>query len=277
VNPLAPTLADEFDSAGLYEINIDTNADAVTDIAFRMTFTPKVAGMQKGKVRMATGADAARLSASGDVLIDGALVSFGSDAMVTTVGPFSFFAGIRSDPFFFDLLGFLNGLKFTGSDFFIDKNAFSMVLEVPNSTLGPNPHVGIWARCARRQNGKLVQIDRMGRPAINTVFNHGADKNTFNSITPSQDRAQFEASFVATLESFGYSTTDATAIAEILLPDILTYDSSSSAGFLNGRKLTDDVIDIELSLVTNGAVTTDGVGPHTDLLADFPYLGNPHV
>jgi hypothetical protein len=122
----------------------------------------------------------------------------------------------------------------------------------------------------------MQQIDRMGRPAINTVFNHGDDKNTFNTIQPTQDRALFLDKFVAVLQSFGHSATDATALANILLPDILTYDYSSSAGFLNGRKLTDDVIDIELNLVSNGAVTTDKVGPHSDYLADFPYLGNPH-
>ena len=37
-----------------------------------------------------------------------------------------------------------------------------------------------------------------------------------------------------------------------------------------------DVIDIELNLVTNGGVTGDEVGPHTDYLSAFPYLGNPH-
>ena len=26
----------------------------------------------------------------------------------------------------------------------------------------------------------------------------------------------------------------------------------------------------------NGAVTGDGVGPHTDYLTRFPYLGKPH-
>lgn len=277
VNPLAPTLANEFDSRALYEINVDTNGDAITDTAFRITFSPKVLGVQRGKVRIATGNDAARLGASGDVIIDAAPVSFGSEALVTSAGPFAFFAGFRSDPFFFDLLGFLNGLHFTGSDFFIDKNVFGIVLEVPNSALGSNPHVGIWSRCAIRQAGRLVQIDRMGRPAINTVFNHGAEKNTFNSITPDQDRALFEDGFISTLESFGYSASQATGIAEILLPDILTYDYSSSAGFLNGRGLADDAIDIELNLVTNGAVTTDGVGAHSDLLPSFPYLGNPHV
>ena len=101
-------------------------------------------------------------------------------------------------------------------------------------------------------------------------------KNVFNSIEPTQDRSLFEASFISTLESFGYNADQADKIADILLPDILTYDYSSSAGFLNGRKLTDDVIDIELALVTNGKVTTDKVGPHTDYLSTFPYLGNPH-
>ncbi len=285
VNPLAPTLANEFDSAALYEINVDTNGDAITDIAFVITFTPKVVGMQKAIVRVSTGSDAARLSASGDDIISGAPVSFGPTPAVTTSGDFKFFAGLRSDPFFFDLLGFLAGLKFTGNDFFVDKNVFGIVLEVPNSALGSNSKIGVWARTAIRQStGTLVQIDRAGRPAINTVFNHDGAKNTFNSITPDQDRALFEASFISTLETLGaslggtgYDPGPAKTIADILLPDILTYDFSSSAGFLNGRQLADDVIDIELGLVTNGAVKTDMVGPHTDYLRVFPYLGTPHL
>jgi hypothetical protein len=40
--------------------------------------------------------------------------------------------------------------------------------------------------------------------------------------------------------------------------------------------LDDDVSDIFLAILTNGEVKGDGVGPHTDLLAGFPYLGPPH-
>lgn len=29
-------------------------------------------------------------------------------------------------------------------------------------------------------------------------------------------------------------------------------------------------------MLTRGRVTTDGVGPHADLLDEFPYLGAPH-
>jgi hypothetical protein len=74
-----------------------------------------------------------------------------------------------------------------------------------------------------------------------------------------------------------YTAAQALAIAQILLPDILTFDYSNSSGYLNGRRLQDDVIDISLNLVSNGAITTDNVGPHTDYLADFPYVGRPHT
>lgn len=282
VNPLAPTLANEFESNGLYQLKIDTDADALAEIAFRIAFTPVINGQQWATVRRATGDDANEDENSGEVIISKAPVSFNSEVLITKQGPYKFFAGIRSDPFFFDLIGFLHNFQFTGSDFFIDKNVFSIVLEMPNHALGNNPKIGVWGRTllakgdADGSADDYTKDDRMGRPAINTVFNHGDAKNVFNSIDPSQDRSLFEASFQTTLKSFGYSTDQADAIADILLPDILTYDYTSSAGYLNGRRLTDDVIDISLALVTNGHITTDKVGPHTDYLQHFPYLGHPH-
>jgi hypothetical protein len=44
----------------------------------------------------------------------------------------------------------------------------------------------------------------------------------------------------------------------------------------NGRTLTDKAVDVFWSMYTNGKVTGDKVGPHGDLLDDFPYLGPPH-
>ena len=62
-----------------------------------------------------------------------------------------------------------------------------------------------------------------------------------------------------------------------MLPDILRYDPGQPASFpRNGRTLTDDVIDVFLPLITNGKVLGDKVGPHKDLLSEFPYLGPPH-
>lgn len=295
VNPLAPTHANEFRHDALYEILVDTNADARPDLSFRTRFTTKDEGQQFARVTRAelgtTDLEDGHVheETETETLIEHAPVSFGVDARVTHGEDGTrFFAGFRSDPFFFDLIGFLNGLKFTGSDFFVDKNVFGIALEVPNDLLGDNPKIGVWARTLvpmTLQPDHLTQVDQMGRPAINTVFNHGNDKNTFNVTQPADQRTTvtsggptFLGLFTSELEALGgYSPAQAEGIAKILLPDILTFDNSSSAGFLNGRKLQDDVIDISLNLVTQGKITGDGVGPHTDYLSEFPYLGNPHV
>ena len=295
VNPLAPTHADEFRHDALYETLVDTDGDARPDIAFRYRFTRKQDGEQFARVPRALvhGVELeeghVHEELETETLIERAKVSFGSDAHVAR-GPdgVRFYAGLRSDPFFFDLIGFLNGLKFTGSDFFADKNVFAIALEVPNRILGANPKIGVWVRTLvpmTLQPDHLAQVDQMGRPAINTVFNHAGDKSTFNVTQPADQRTAVTMSGQTYLELFtaelqalgGYSAGDALAIAQILLPDILTYDYSSAAGFLNGRRLQDDVIDISLNLVTNGRLTGDGVGPHADYLSEFPYLGRPHV
>src|SRR5215471_11426989 len=186
VNPLAPTLATAFESNGLYELKIDTDGDARAEIAFRIAFTPVAEGRQWATVRRAVGEDANADENGGEVIIKHAPVSFGSKAHITKAGPYKFFAGIRSDPFFFDLVGFLHNFQFTGSDFFLDKNVFGIVLEVPNHALGPNPKIGVWARTLLAKSGSngkeddFTRDDRMGRPAINTVLNHGDAKNVFN-------------------------------------------------------------------------------------------------
>src|SRR5712692_2486655 len=84
VNPLAPTLATEFDRDAVYEIKIDTNADAVADIAFRITFSNVHHGEQFATVRRATGRRAARRGGGGKAILRHAPVSFGHDAHLTT-------------------------------------------------------------------------------------------------------------------------------------------------------------------------------------------------
>ena len=58
---------------------------------------------------------------------------------------------------------------------------------------------------------------------------------------------------------------------------MIYYDAKQPAAFPdNGRKLTDDVVDFFLPILTNRKVTTDTVGAHTDLLIEFPFVGPPH-
>ena len=68
----------------------------------------------------------------------------------------------------------------------------------------------------------------------------------------------------------------AAALAASQLPDLVTYDYSSAEGAPNGRNLTDDVINAQIALLSNGHVPSDGLLPHEDLLAEFPFLGSPH-
>jgi hypothetical protein len=277
VNPFAPTGASTFNSAASYELKIDTNGDAQAEIGFHVLFSPPANAEQTATVYRASGAAAQSTGAVGDVILRDAPVAFDSRVPITAAGEYRFYAGLRSDPWFADVAGVFNNFQFTGQDTFAGKNVFGIVLEVPNHALGPHSPIGVWARTVAPVHDELAQVDQVGRPLVTAVFNPAAeDQHTFVYTPPTQQRALFLPKFVITLQSSGYSEAEATRLALQLLPDILPYDYSRMAGYPNGRTLTDDLLDVMLALITNGKVTGDLVGPHTDLLDDFPYLGSPH-
>ncbi len=278
VNPIAPTFSDEFAPEAVYEIKIDNNGDAIADSAYRFIFSEKKQGKQTATVRYVSGTAARDSGDEGADLFQDVAVTFDKNITIVQSGEYRFFAGIRSDPFFFDLDGFKNGMQFTGTDTFLDKNVFSIVLELPNSAFGNNARIGIWARVLiPKYNVRFFQIDRMGRPFINVAFNKNEDKDVFNRIEPTQDREMFTQKFIDLFVAAGQNLEEAQQTAQNLLPDILTYDYSRPAGYPNGRTLTDDIIDIQLGVLTNGKVTTDKVEAHQDFLTTFPYLGTPHL
>jgi hypothetical protein len=275
VNPPGPTTAEPFAPEALYEFKIDTDGDAVADIAYRVRFSSSAGGAQTATLRRVVGAQAAGMGDSGQVIVEGAPVSRGPDARVTEAGDHRFFAGWRSDPFFFDVQGARNGLQFTGDDFLADKDVCSIVLEVPNSVLGPK-RVGLWARTLDGAGGKWVQADRGALPA-QAVFLVGAERDAYLAGEPADD-GRFVAVFAHALEhAGGYAPDEARRVAATLLPEILSYDPTRPARFPdNGRTLTDDAGDAFLAILTNGKVTGDKVDAHGDLLAEFPYVGPPH-
>jgi hypothetical protein len=274
VNPQGPTTDEPFATEAVYELRIDTNGDNVADIAYRVRFTSDKDGAQSATVRRVEGAQAAGIGDGGQVIVEAAPVSTGLDTRVTEAGDYRFFAGWRSDPFFFDVAGALNNLQFTGDDYFADKDVCSIVLEVPNSALGGK--MALWVRTLDGANGKLVQADR-GARSNQTPFLAGEQNAAYLSAEPADD-ARFVPVFAHALEhTGGYTPAEATRVAGTMLPDVLPYDSSKPASYPgNGRALTDDVVDFFLPLLTNGKVTQDKVGPHKDLLASFPYVGPPH-
>ena len=165
-NPLGPTTTEAFAPEALYEIKIDANGDAVADIAYQMRFSSSPDGVQTATLRRVEGAQAAGANDSGQAIVEGAPVSTGLEARVTDAGDYRFFAGRRSDPFFFDRRGAVNNLQFTGDDFFADKDVCSIVLEVPNLALEGDA-VGLWHRTLVRADGTdggWIQAERGARP-----------------------------------------------------------------------------------------------------------------
>jgi hypothetical protein len=138
--------------------------------------------------------------------------------------------------------------------------------------------------------------DQMARPAINTVFVSTADKDVFNTTTPSAQGAAFQAKFQARLLALnaGYTTNalgqNASALTTLLATDVLNASTTGTTKFftsttdlLTGRGLADDVIDNELILIfggptggSNPTLTSDNVNANDKpFLTSFPYLASP--
>src|SRR4051794_4710640 len=86
VNPPGPTTRVPFATEAVYELKVDTNGDAVADIAYRVRFSPWDDGLQLATVRRVEGEEAAGKGDGGEMIIDKAPVSTGAEARVTEAG-----------------------------------------------------------------------------------------------------------------------------------------------------------------------------------------------
>lgn len=147
-------------------------------------------------------------------------------------------------------------------------------------------------------SGKLVQIDREGNPGVNTVFIPFDMKDLYNASTPEDDAAgEFAPAIEATLTALGTNSTNIATLASVAVTsgDYLHLDNSvpnstlgvgetieatkNFAGFPNGRRPGDDVINTLIFLVTNEAITTGDNVPKGDgtLSSSFPYFAPPNI
>jgi hypothetical protein len=275
---------DGFHPDAVYRFNIDNDGDALADVAFSFTFSAAKDGRQTGTAYYATGSEAQTHEPRGDVLIEATEVSFDAMAAPVQAGRCRLFIGKRSDPFFADAEGVLHWLaagqagdfEWTGSDTFAGANILSIVLEVPNDMLGHDPLIGAWNTISLRRDGMLVQMDRAGNPSFNPILNADDIKDEFNSTDPVDDVKNYLQPLSEALQRHGYAPDEATAAARTLLPDILHYDRTTPAHYPNGRVMTDDVFSARMIFMTHGRANPQGVKPHGDLLAHFPYLGPPN-
>lgn len=145
----------------------------------------------------------------------------------------------------------------------------------------PRVEIPVQGQAARFQ---YQQVDRMGIPGLNTVFNHpsgvaGFDKTAYNRATPAQDVATYGALFETVLGAVGNA--DPAATAALLLPDELpvSLGAETAFGSLTGRKLSDDAVDVALTVTVGIAgLQSDNVDANDKVFqAQFPYVAAPHT
>lgn len=206
------------------------------------------------------------------------------------------------------------GFRNPGLDFTAGYNVNSIVARVPISLLqGPNNArvFDVWETISQPiRTGTVGQVERLARPVINEgLVVKNQFLNTLNRVSPSFEAAALAgqepqatslapiaADIKTYLMALGNTATEADRLIAAFLPDVMRIDTTQASNYsptipgscLNtlgspicGRKITDDVFDLTVTVLTKGAIRGDNVsysGPnlggsgHKPVLAQFPYL-----
>ena len=283
-----------FDPAVQFKINVDGNGDLSPDAV----------------VNIRRAGDTLVFEGLGEA-IAAQITAPGQAPVINRAGPVTAFAGLRDDPFFFDLAGFqafvanpqapVAGLRAAGGgspvDAFAGTNILAIVVELPVTAItgGANANTGTIKTWVTSHRGS--RIDRMAIPAINTALIPTAQKDAFNVADPINDAANYRPTAINTINTLrgavdklfapklqdggplGNLTSEQVGAA--LIPDVVTIDFSKPVQFPNGRRLQDDVIDAALGVVLNRggpAGISDAVNANDKaFLGTFPYLAEPHT
>ncbi|MFI1164234.1 DUF4331 domain-containing protein [Streptomyces sp. NPDC020801] len=341
-----------------YDLHIDNNGDAQSELIFRYTFKTHV--KNKNTFLYNTGAvkslddpnlnvtqtydiDLIKLShqklVSKTRLADNVPVApsnvgkasmpdYGklrSQAIHKTAGGATTFAGQADDPFFLDLrvfdLLYGGNLSEVGNDTLKGYNVNTVALQVPNDLIresAKQPVVGIWSTTQRKNaRGGWTQVSRLGNPLVNEVVNPQKDKDKFNASAPWDD-AQFLKNvtnpelpkLIEQIYKIKAPSEPRNDLVDVFLkgvkglnqppnvrpaeelrlntsikpsahPKRLGVLDGDNAGFPNGRRLTDDVVDEALQVMEGELVGAkndlgDAVNENDKKFEKyFPYVAEP--
>lgn len=267
------------------------------------------------------------------------LDSYTRNAIYTMPGGTRVFAGQREDGFYADVAGIFDllGVRNPGVDLFGGYNLHTIALQIPVSELVSGndvPILGVFATTSRRkvsvmngwpqgtnQNGPWTQVGRMGNPLFNEALVALKDKDRYNMVAPTGDKANFSryarepelAVLLNLVFSANFETTNREDLVGIFIPDVIKVDTSTdpvrlagqkgfnrlsvfggetifspyqnadiAAGWPNGRRFGDDVIDIALTAIASGPTynTITALGDNVnsnDAIYNlvFPYAATP--
>jgi hypothetical protein len=227
----------------------------------------------------------------------------------------SFFLDLRV----FDLL-YGGNLSEVGHDTLHGYNVQTVALQVPSKLLAPKqPIVGIWSDTQRRTaGGGYTQVSRLGMPLVNEVVIPLKDKDKFNASIPWHDaqfgqyvtdpelpkliqgvykipapaapRKDLVQVFLTGVPGLNQPPNARpaemirlnTSIAPSKNPQRLGVLAGDKAGYPNGRRLADDVIDISLQVVEGKLLGAkipalgDAVNANDKAFGGtFPYVAQP--
>jgi len=285
-----------FDPTLRYRFEIENNGDAKRDEVIDITFGRRLAN---SAAQVATIRLPGRAMVEAPATNPSLAATPPSPVVTDLGGGVSFFAGEVDDPFFFDIPGFARFVGSVlagapnvaalnrGRNTFAGYNIMAIAFRIPVSLLrGDGNTIGVDFLTERstesqtksgekKSNGPAHRVDRAGNPAVNVALVPFADKNRYNAGTTKDDaRGRFASGIVGTLQALGTSEANIGVLANVAVNrgDFLRLDTTipntgpgggdnPGAGFPNGRRLVDDVVDTLLFIITNGAITE---GDHTD-------------
>lgn len=146
--------------------------------------------------------------------------------------------------------------------------------------------------------GRWQTLDRVGGPGINAVILPFVRKEEYNASTPLDDSAgRFAGSIVGVLQALNTNSTNINILAGVFVSngDLLRlnlntpntslgfgeqiHSTPSYAGFPNGRRPGDDVVDTLLFFVANqpsGGLSDNANINEVPFLSTFPFFAPPH-
>jgi len=260
-----------FSTNARYEINIERPANVETeptaaglatpDVALRFTF-----GAPDSSNHQAITLTPVINGVAGAVLSAGTTTALDESPLVTAVSvggsTVSVFAGLRQDPFFFDVEQFFRVragalgsgppevFRHPGVDFTWGYNVLSIVARVPVAFLQQGTSAtafDVWTTVSVPSGpASFTQVERLAQPAINEGLIVTNDfLNTLNAIGPEVEAALVEgatgcagalgnaiiAEAAGTLLALGNTVPQALAICNAFLPDVMRIDVTGPSGY----------------------------------------------
>ncbi len=205
--------------------------------------------------------------------------------------------------------------------------SFAIEIPIACLTTGGSPIIGAWTTARKTTNGVTKQLSRLGAPLVNEVVIGLGDKDKFNASQPKDDgqfatyvtnptlpellqilfpvvqapnlfpRTDLVAAFLTGLDGLNKPAnvvpSEMLRLNTSISPKVAANQSNlgaltgDTAGFPNGRRPGDDVVDIELrvamGVLLSNADAPSGQLPYTDgatvkatdFRNTFPYLNTP--